>query len=157
MLSVLQRPNQAYLLLSASHVRPKYNRLVKLCTALYHFQINKMETIIPSKKALTTLRKTSVNKNSSGPQTRTPMRIHAVVSQKGTCQRGSDKIFVQEVREGFPYKLSYKHLQAPSISSRKGLLDVSSRMCAISPHKHLYKKGLGYPQDHLARTRLESS
>ena len=49
-------------------------------------------------------------------------------------------------------------IQAPSRSSRKYPLEDSSRMCARSPHKHLYNKGisLGYPQDLLARTSTKS-
>ena len=78
-----QKTKYAYLLLSAWHVRPKYNggRPPGLSNAarLSTFSNKKIETIIPGKEALTALRKTSVNKNS-----RTSLRIsHS--RQRRTC------------------------------------------------------------------------
>ena len=107
-----QKTKYAYLLLSAWHVRPKYNggRPPGLSNAarLSTFSNKKIETIIPGKEALTALRKTSVNKNSRTSSQ--DLTENFTQSSKKDLLEGSEKIFVQEPLEGFPCKLSYKHL-----------------------------------------------
>ena len=82
-------------------------RLVKRCPALYLFK-QKIETIIPGKEALTALRKACVNKNSRTSSQ--DLTENFTQSSKKDLLEGSEKIFVQEPLEGFPCKLSYKHL-----------------------------------------------
>ena len=110
-------------------------RLVKRCTALYLFK-QKIETIIPGKKALTALRKTSVNKNS---------RTSSQDLNENFTQ-SSKKDLIEGIWQDLCTRTSWRlplqtFIQAPSRSSRKYLLEDSSRMCARSPYKHLYNKG----------------
>jgi uncharacterized protein YfdQ (DUF2303 family) len=72
------------------------------------FSNKKIETIIPGKEALTALRKTSVNKNSRTSSQ--DLTENFTQSSKKDLLEVSEKIFVQEPLEGFPCKLSYKHL-----------------------------------------------
>ena len=135
-----QKTKYAYLLLSAWHVRPKYNggRPPGLSNAarLSTFSNKKIETIIPGKEALTALRKTSVNKNS---------RTSSQDLNENFTQ-SSKKDLIEGIWQDLCTRTSWRlplqtFIQAPSRSSRKYLLEDSSRMCARSPHKHLYNKG----------------
>ena len=120
--------------------RPQKNRaslhpFVKGCTALYLFK-QKIETIIPGKKDLTALRKTSVNKNS---------RTSSQDLNENFTQL-SKKDLIEGIWQDLCTRTSWRlplqtFIQAPSRSSRKYPLEDSSRMCARSPHKHLYNKG----------------
>ena len=97
---------------------------------------SKIETIIPGKKALTALRKTSVNKNS---------RTSSQDLNENFTQ-SSKKDLIEGIWQDLCARTSWRlplqtFIQAPSRSSRKYLLEDSSRMCARSPHKHLYNKG----------------
>ena len=115
--------------------RASLHPFVKGCTALYLFK-QKIETIIPGKKALTALRKTSVNKNS---------RTSSQDLNENFTQ-SSKKDLIEGIWQDLCTRTSWRlplqtFIQAPSRSSRKYLLEDSSRMCARSPHKHLYNKG----------------
>ena len=97
---------------------------------------HKIDTIIPGKKALTALRKTSVNKNS---------RTSSQDLNENFTQ-SSKKDLIEGIWQDLCTRTSWRlplqtFIQAPSRSSRKNLLEDSSRMCARSPHKHLYNKG----------------
>ena len=134
MLSVLQRPIRhiCFYLLHMSD--PNTNTAANLTCQTLHgslpFSNQKNRDNYPRQKALTALRKTSVNKNSRTSNQDPKENFTQSSVKKGPAGGGLTRSL---------YKLSYKHLQAPSISSRKDLLDDSS---ASSPHKHLYKKGL---------------
>lgn len=115
--------------------RASLHPFVKRCTALHLFK-QKIETIIPGKKALTALRKTSVNKNS---------RTSSQDLNENFTQ-SSKKDLIEGIWQDLCTRTSWRlplqtFIQAPSRSSRKYLLEDSSRMCARSPHKHLYNKG----------------
>ena len=158
MLSVLQRPIRHicfYLLHMSDPNTTDLSNSARLSTI---FKLKKIETIIPGKKALTTLRKTSVNKNS---------RTSNQDPNENSRSRQSKRDLLEGVWQDLCTRSSWRlplqtFIQAPSstfyIFTQRSFRRLQRDVRNISSQTPLQERtSLGYPQDLLARTRLESS
>ena len=110
-------------------------RLVKRCPALYLFKQRNRDNH-PRQRGPNSVEENICEQKLQDLKPGPHWEFHTVVKEgpargiwEDLCTRTSWRLPLQTF------------IQAPSRSSRKYLLEDSSRMCARSPHKHLYNKG----------------